>query len=112
MLIDIFNAALKAADSYNAVINAVRVAQHRLQLQGASYDLAAFDRIVVVGAGKATARLALAIEFLLGNRISAGLIVVKDGHTAPLQFIEQVEASHPVPNEAGITGTRRILSLV
>jgi len=112
MLVDIFNAALAAVDPYNALLQAARVEHDRLQVAGANYDLAAFERIIVVGAGKATARMALAIESLLGNRISAGLIVVKDGHTAPLKIIEQAEASHPVPNEAGIAAAQRILQMV
>jgi glycerate 2-kinase len=112
ILAGIFNAALAAADPYNAVLNAAKVEREQLQIAGATYDLAAFERVIVVGAGKATARMALAVESLLGNRISAGLIVVKDGHTAPLDIIEQVEAAHPVPNEAGIAGTQRILNMV
>ncbi len=110
-LLDIFNAALAAADPYNAVLNAASVEHDQLKISGARYDLASFSRIIVVGAGKATARMALAVESLLGDRIAAGLIVVKDGHTAPLDIIEQVEASHPVPNEAGIMGARRILNM-
>lgn len=111
-LLAIFNAALAAVDPYNAVLDAVRLEQNQLQLADTKYDLAAFEHIIVVGAGKATARMALAIESLLGDRIAAGLIVVKDGHTAPLSVIEQVEAAHPVPNEAGIAGAQGILHLV
>ncbi len=111
-LLDIFNAALAAADPYNAVFKAVRVEHNQLQVAGVQYDLTAFERIIVVGAGKATARMALAIESLLGDKITAGLIVVKDGHTAPLSIIEQVEAAHPVPNEAGMAGAQRILKMV
>jgi glycerate 2-kinase len=109
--VSIFNAALAAVDPYNAVIKAVSVADEQLHVAGSSYDLASFKRIVVVGAGKATARMAQAIESLLGEQIAAGLIVVKDGHTIPLKYIEQVEASHPVPNEAGIEGAQRILDM-
>ena len=112
MLVDIFNAALVAADPYNAVLKAARIDNDQLYVADATYDLASFERIIVVGAGKATARMALAVETLLGNRISAGLIVVKDGHTAPLKIIEQAEASHPVPNEAGIVGAQRVLDMV
>lgn len=111
-LADIFNAALTAVDPYNAVLKAARVEHNHLHVAGARYDLAGFDRIIVVGAGKATARMALAIESLLGGKIAAGLIVVKDGHTMPLSVIEQVEAAHPVPNEAGIAGAQRILQMV
>jgi hydroxypyruvate reductase len=108
----IFDAALGAVDPYNAVINAVSVEGDELHVDGKTYDLASFRRIIVVGAGKATARMALAVEFLLADRIDSGLIVVKDGHTAPLKTVEQVEASHPVPNDAGVAGTQRILDLV
>ena len=111
-LLDIFNAALAAADPYDAVLKAARLERGQLKIAGANYDLAAFERIIVVGAGKATARMAAAVEALLGDRISAGLIVVKHGHTAPLQTIAQVEAAHPVPDQAGITGTQRILQML
>ncbi|MDH4286411.1 MAG: DUF4147 domain-containing protein [Gallionella sp.] len=111
-LADIFNAALAAVDPYNAVLKAAMVGHNQLQVAGAQYDLAAYDRIIVIGAGKATARMALAIESLLGTKIAAGLIVVKDGHKAPLSVIEQVEAAHPVPSEAGIAGAQRILQMV
>jgi len=111
-LVDIFNAALAAVDPFNAVLKALRIEQNQLRVAGANYDLPLFERIIVVGAGKATARMALAVEALFGNRISAGLIMVKDGHTAALKFIEQVEAAHPVPNQAGIAGTQRVLEMV
>jgi glycerate 2-kinase len=111
-LIDIFHAALAAVDPYHAVIRAITVERNCLHAAGAAYELDAVNRVLVVGAGKATARMALALEDALGNHITAGLIVVKEGHTAPLKIIKQVEASHPVPNEAGVEGTKRIIDLV
>lgn len=111
-LLDIFNASLDAVDPYNAVLNAVSVEHGQLQTGGANYDLAAYERIIVVGAGKATARMAQAIEVLFGKNISDGLIVVKDGHTVPLSIIKQVEGAHPVPNEAGMAGAQRILKMM
>lgn len=111
-LVGIFDAALAAVDPYNAVFNAARVENGQFFVADKNYDLTLFERIIVVGAGKATARMALAIEVLLGEKISAGLIVVKTDHTARLTIIEQIEASHPVPNEAGIAGTQQILQMV
>lgn len=111
LLIEILNAALAAVDPYRAVLNALRVEGDFLQVADAKYNLASFDKIIVVGAGKATARMTLAVESLLGDKISAGLIAVKEGHTAPLNFIEQIEASHPVPNAAGVAATARILEM-
>lgn len=110
-LIDIFNAALAAVDPYRAVLNAASLDGSCLHIAGASYELEAYKRIVVVGAGKATSRMAMAIEKLLGARISAGLIIVKDGHKSPLEIIRQIEASHPVPNQAGLDGTQKILQM-
>ena len=111
-LLDIFNAALAAVDPYLAVTRSITFENTCLHAAGAAYELDTFDRVLVVGAGKATARMALAIEDALGDRITEGLIVVKEGHTAPLKIITQVEAAHPIPNEAGVEGTKRIVELV
>jgi glycerate 2-kinase len=112
ILLSIFNAALAAVDPYNAVMGALGIENNRLQLVDAKYDLGLFERIVVVGAGKATARMAQAIETLLDKKNASGLIVVKEGHTAPLSVIEQIEAAHPVPDEAGMLGAQRILQMM
>jgi hydroxypyruvate reductase len=76
------------------------------------FDLHACERVLVVGAGKAVAPMAKAIEDLLGDRISAGLVVVKDGHGLPLERIRIQEAGHPVPDERGVAGTLEILNLL
>lgn len=110
-LVTIFNAALTAADPYNAVHNALRLTDGHLHVNGACYDLAKFDRIMVIGAGKASSRMALAVENLLGERISAGLVITKEGHTVPLKAIRQIEASHPVPNAAGLEGAQQIMEM-
>ncbi|MFA6902777.1 MAG: HAD-IIB family hydrolase [Gallionellaceae bacterium] len=111
-LLAIFNAALAAVDPYLAVLKAARVEQNQLHIAGAVYALDNYERIIVVGAGKATARMAQAMEVLLGDRLAAGLIIVKDGHSLPLSIVEQVEAPHPVPGEAGVTGTRCVLEML
>lgn len=111
-LLDMFNAALAAVDPYRAVAKAFRIETDRLFAGGGVYDLSVFDRILVVGAGKATAAMAAAIEDALGSRIDSGIIVVKYGHAGTLRLIEQAEAAHPVPDEAGVQATQRILELV
>jgi hydroxypyruvate reductase len=81
-------------------------------VEGRRYDLDGCDRVLVVGAGKAVAPMAKALEDLLGDRIAAGLLVVKDGHGLPLRKIRIQEASHPVPDERGVAGTLEILKLL
>ncbi len=69
-------------------------------------------RIVVIGAGKASAPMAQAVEGHFGERIAGGVVVVKYGYTAPLKRIRLHEAAHPVPDEAGLEGARLIEAAV
>jgi glycerate 2-kinase len=71
-------------------------------------DLDRFDRVVVLGFGKATAKMAKAIEALLADRISDGVIAVKYGYTEPLTTIRTIEAAHPVPDENGVLAAGEI----
>ncbi|AWB20779.1 glycerate kinase [Methylobacterium currus] len=68
-------------------------------------------RTIVVGAGKAAASMARAVEAAWPGDLS-GLVVTRYGHGAPTTRIEVVEASHPVPDAAGEAASRRILDLV
>lgn len=68
-------------------------------------------RTVVVGAGKAAARMAEAVEAHWHGELE-GLVVTRYGHGGACRRIEVVEAGHPVPDEAGADAARRILELV
>ena len=70
-----------------------------------------FRNVYVIGAGKASAQMARAIERLLGARITAGEINVKDGHGAPLRRIQINECGHPLPDQRGVDGARRIAQM-
>ncbi len=67
-------------------------------------------RVVVVGAGKASARMAEALESVWGP--CEGLVITRYGYGRPCRGIEIVEAAHPVPDESGFIATRRMLELV
>jgi len=67
-------------------------------------------RLVVVGAGKASARMAEAVEAAYGP--CEGLVITRYGHARPCMGIEIIEAAHPVPDEAGMAATARMLDLV
>ncbi|HKK01251.1 MAG TPA: glycerate kinase [Desulfuromonadales bacterium] len=75
------------------------------------YDLDRFERIIVLGAGKATAKMARAVEEVLGRRIADGVISVKYGHTETLERIRTIEAGHPLPDDAGVRAAREITEL-
>jgi hydroxypyruvate reductase len=107
----IFDAGLAAADSYRAVERHVKVENHSLVIAGQAYDLDRYRRVLVVGAGKASARMAHAVEDMLGDRIGGGTVNVKYGHAAPLRVITVNEAGHPLPDEAGYAGARAMVDL-
>ena len=111
-LTEIFYAALKAADPCNAVKRAIRIEGDHLFAGDSVYGLKEYDRVIVAGAGKGTAPMAEVLEELLGERIDEGVIIVKYGHTCPLKKIRQIEASHPIPDEAGVKGTEDITKLL
>lgn len=108
----IFDAGLRAADPAEAMARHVRLERGHLRVNGAEYDLSAFAGVYVVGAGKAAARMAQAVERLLGQRLTAGVVNVKYGHTAPLRIVSVHEAGHPVPDDAGVRGTEAMIDLL
>lgn len=99
----IFQAALRAADPYQAVLRHFKLPRGQ------------FQNVFVIGAGKATAEMARAIERSLegksGARITSGEINVKDGHVAKLRRIQINECGHPVPDQRGVDGARRIAQI-
>ena len=69
-------------------------------------------RLIVIGAGKASAAMAQAVERHWPGSISAGLVVTRYGYAVPCERIEIIEAAHPVPDAAGLAAARRIMDLV
>ncbi len=68
-------------------------------------------RVVVVGAGKAAASMALELEKHWAGPLE-GIVIVPYGHGAPCRSIEVIEAAHPVPDDAGVAATRSVLERV
>ena len=94
---DIFYSCLDPVDPYGAVKRFVHLEGDRVILgmdkeSGRRLDLKKYDRISLVGAGKATAPMARAIEEIFGNRLHKGIINVKYGFTEDLKFTEITEA--------------------
>jgi len=110
-ILEIFRAGLAAVAPDEGIFRHVKRSGSELVIDNARLSLDDFDRIIVIGAGKATAPMAAAMESLLGERISAGAIVVKEGHGLDLARIEVIEAGHPVPDQRGVDGTCKLLGL-
>lgn len=67
-------------------------------------------RLVVIGAGKASARMAEAARAVYGP--CEGLVITRYGYARPCQGIDIIQAAHPVPDAAGVAATRKMLALV
>jgi hydroxypyruvate reductase len=89
--------------------------EDRLTIAGRSCDLSTIERVWVAGGGKAATAMSAALYDILGDRLAGGLVVTKYGHIDPRLDtgpVEVVEAGHPLPDEAGVAGTRRMAELV
>ncbi len=109
---EVMRAALAAVDPAEAVRRIMRRDGETLIVAGHHYDLRDYQRIIVVGAGKASAPMARAVEEILGLRVTTGHVNVKHGHLDHTQRIALHEAAHPVPDQSGIDGTARIVALL
>jgi hydroxypyruvate reductase len=108
---EIFQAGLNAVAPVDAILQHCRCEKNRFIVGDRSYDLSVIEHIFVIGAGKATAAMAQAIESLLGDRIDDGVISVKYEHSAPLKRIRIIEAAHPLPDANGMAAAQAMLTL-
>jgi len=109
---EVFKEALRAADPEEAVLRHLRLKEGILRVGTVDYFLNQFERILVVGAGKAAAGMARAVEEVLGERVSGGLVITKSGHGRRLRKIEVREAGHPMPDAAGVKATDELIAMV
>lgn len=108
----IFEAAISAVKPEVVVSNCISRSGDQLTVHGQTFTINEFDRIVVVGAGKASAAMAAAVERILDDIIITGIIVTKYGHGVTLKKIVLREAGHPIPDEAGQEAAHAILNLL
>jgi glycerate-2-kinase len=110
----ILGSALDAVDPKEAIYHKVKVEENKLTTEGKTYDLNRFRQIYLVGGGKAGGPMAEAIESLLGDRLTGGIVNILQGTENRYQVnrVKLVGASHPVPNETGASGVAEMLSKV
>jgi glycerate 2-kinase len=97
LLMSLFRAAVEAADP--------------MQIVPPHLPAPPRGRTLVIGAGKASAQMARAVELNWPGPLE-GLVVTRYGYKVPTERIEIVEAAHPVPDRAGLDAANRILQLV
>ncbi|MGH1363906.1 MAG: glycerate kinase type-2 family protein [Calditrichia bacterium] len=108
----ILKAGINAVRPNRLISDLVSLDENVLQIKEQTFNLSGYKRILVVGAGKASAHMAEALEEQLGDRIDDGLVITKYDHSATCKTIRLREAGHPVPDKNGIEATRELLELV
>ena len=111
----ILNAALQAVEPGEAVEQNMHRDGNRLIIGEHPFDLSEFQRVLVIGAGKAGSPMALAAANILGNYLTQALVIVKEGYLSAHENDQNIiilEAGHPIPDQRGVEGTQRIIDLM
>jgi len=109
LALDCVEAGIEAAHPRQVVRSSVSLSGDVLTVGDATYDLSNYEDILLVGGGKATGTVATVLADILGERLTRGAIVTTESVSIP--GVESFEGGHPVPNEEGVAGARRVLEL-
>jgi glycerate-2-kinase len=113
VVLEIAESVLQSLDAHRVIRDLLRLEGNTLRIGRRRWDLGPKRRLFVVGAGKAGNAMARGVEEVLGDRISRGLVIVKQLEPGDrLRRIELVTGGHPFPTEYGLLGSRRILEMV
>jgi hydroxypyruvate reductase len=108
-------AALAAVEPAAAVRQHLYRERDALIVAGRHYDLRDYERVFVVGGGKAAVPMAAAVSDITAKRLTEGVVVTKYGHTQGRSAsgfkVQVVEAGHPVPDENGVRGAQAVADL-
>ena len=109
--LDCLAAGIETADPARLTRGAVSLADGTLAVGDASYDLANYDEVIVLGGGKAAATVAAELAAILGDSLDGGLVVTDspDSLSVSTQPIAVLAGDHPIPSERGVGATRRLL---
>ena len=109
--VDILQYALMASNPYYAVKKIIKLNGDVLSIQDFSIDLQKFERIFILGAGKATGLIAHALEEILGERITDGLVVLRHGDQTRLSHTRIMFGAHPIPDVHGYEAAKQLLEM-
>lgn len=112
IILQSFEFALNAVDPKKIIASKISMKNSNLHINGCSFNLKKIKNIYVIGGGKASGSMAEALEKILRKRIKEGVVNVPYDSRHKTEIIELHEANHPIPDEAGVRGTRYMLQIV
>jgi len=112
----ILNAALMAVEPSSALLHYVHRSGNLLKISDRLFPLDEYKNVYIIGFGKASTPMACSIANILGDQLSAGIVITKEGYIrAEIQSIKQLqvlEAGHPIPDIRGLEATHKIIDLL
>jgi len=103
--------ALNVVDPKQLMKSKLSLKNSILKVDGHSFYLKKFKNVYVIGGGKASGSMAEALEQILDQYITKGLVNIPHGNKHKTEIIKLHEASHPIPDKSGVEGTRRMLKI-
>ncbi len=110
--LEILKNGLKASDPYTTIKREVKLDGDELSVRNEVYNLTDFEHIYVIGAGKASGAMAVAIEEIMGKRLTGGRVNVKSMPEIRPKKIELQLGDHPIPGEKSIRATGKVLEIL
>lgn len=113
VVLEIAEAVLQRLDAHPIICGLLQLERDAIRIGDYRWHLGSKRRVFVVGAGKAANAMARAVEEVLGDRITQGLVIVKRlERRDSLRHIELIVGGHPLPNADGLFASQRILKIV
>lgn len=109
---ELFDQAIKEADPRKCVLEHLELKGERLRVGGESFNLSDFKSVYVVAFGKAASAMAAALEELLGERITEGIVVSNARSERTFRKMDFHLSSHPVPDEKSVEAAKKVVSLL
>jgi len=111
LALESLESALNAVDPKRILKSKLRLKNNVLQANSYCFNLKQLSNVYVIGGGKAGGAMTEAVEQILGKHITDGLVNVPHGDKHSTKIVKLHGASHPVPDEAGVEGTRLMLNI-
>lgn len=111
----ILAAGINAVDPHASVSRTLEVVAHCLEAGELSYDLNAIDKIILIGIGKAAVPMSRGVLEKLGDRVTSGLVITKDGYGQggdSLMPVGVIEAGHPLPDQRAVRASQRVSEML
>ncbi|MER9445647.1 DUF4147 domain-containing protein [Mesorhizobium sp. M0340] len=113
IVLEIADRTLDRLDSYRRIRSIMRMEGSVLHIGTRSWDLSKKRNVYLLGAGKACNHMAMAVDHVLGDRLTRGVAIVKiSEETDRLNKTEVFVGGHPLPNEEGLCASKKMIEIV